>query len=135
MTTRSTCWPTAETRVAVLYLRNYAIYGGPPGKKQVKEREALIAAGKPLGAHAAKEIRTVGLLKLIRNLDAHAGQAVAAGRFESEGALRRYLLEPFPWLTMAVYRTDEKYGLTDVPKAAAQASGGAAATGEGVAAL
>ena len=116
--------------------RNYAIYGGPPSKKQVKEREALVAAGKPLGGHTAKEIRMVGLLKLIRNLDAHAGQAVAAGRFESEGALRRYLLEPFPWLTMAVYRTDEKYGLTDVPKAAAaQASGGAAATGEGVAEL
>ena len=110
--------------------RNYAIYGGPPGKKQAKEREALIAADKPLGGHAAKEIRTVGLLKLIRNLDAHAGQAVVAGRFESEGALRRYLLEPFPWLTIAVYRTDEKYGLTDVPKAAAaQASGGVAATG------
>jgi len=96
--------------------RNYAIYGGPPSKKQVQGRENLLASGKPLGGHAAKEIRTVGLLKFIRNLDAHAGQMVSAGRFESEGALRNYLLEPLPWLTIAVYRMDEKYGLTDVPK-------------------
>ena len=58
----------------------------------------------------------VGLLRFIRNIDAHAGQAVSAGRFESEDAVRHYLLDPFPWLTMAVYRIDEKHGLTDVPK-------------------
>ena len=76
-------------------------YGAPPSKKQVKEREGLIAGGKPLGAHESKEIRTVGLLKLIRNLAVHGPQMVNAGRFESEEALHRYLLEPFPWLLMA----------------------------------
>lgn len=94
---------------------NYAIYGGPPSKKQVKERDGLVAAGKPLGGHEAKDIRTVGLLKFIRNLDAHAGQQVNAGRFESEDAMRHYLVDPFPWLLMAVFTTDAECGLTDVP--------------------
>ena len=76
-------------------------YGAPPSKKQVKEREGLIAGGKPLGAHESKEIRTVGLLKLIRNLAVHGPQMVNAGRFESEEALHHYLLDPFPWLVMA----------------------------------
>ena len=69
----------------------------------------------------------VGLLRFIRNIDAHAGQAVSAGRFESEDAVRHYLLDPFPWLTMAVYRIDEKHGLTDVPKVSASASSSPAA--------
>ena len=76
-------------------------YGAPPSKKQVKEREGLIAGGKPLGAHASKEIRTVGLLKLIRNLAVHGPQMVNAGRFESEETLHHYLIDPFPWLVMA----------------------------------
>lgn len=107
-------WGKAQ-RPPVEEERNYAIFGGPPGKKQIKEREDLLTAGKPLGGHAAKEIRTVGLLKFIRNLSAHAGQTVSVGRFESEDALWHYMLDPFPWLMMAVYRTDEKHGLTDVP--------------------
>lgn len=86
----------------------------PPSKKQIKEREGLLAAGKPLGPHAAKEIRSVGLLKFIRNVDAHAGQMVKAGRFESEDHLRRYLLEPFPWLLMAVYQVDQRHDFTGV---------------------
>ena len=82
-------------------------YGAPPSKKQVKEREGLIAGGKPLGAHASKEIRTVGLLKLIRNLAVHGPQMDNAGRFESEDALHHYLIDPFPWLVMAcVLRSD-----------------------------
>ena len=84
----------------------------PPSKKQVKEREGLLAAGKPLGPHAAKEIRSVGLLKFIRNIDAHAGQMVKAGRFESEDHLRRYLLDPFPWLVIAVFQADQKHAFT-----------------------
>eukprot|EP01045_Picozoa_sp_COSAG04_P006008 COSAG04_NODE_288_length_17855_cov_32.496621_7_plen_648_part_00 len=92
---------------------NYAIYGtGAPSKKQQKEREGLVAAGKPLGTHEAKEIRSVGLLKFIRNCDAHGGQMVSAGRFESEDALQHYLLDPFPWLLMAVWETDKRHGLT-----------------------
>ena len=84
----------------------------PPSKKQVKEREGLLAAGKPLGPHVAKEIRSVGLLKFIRNIDAHAGQMVKAGRFESEDHLRRYLLDPFPWLVIAVFQADQKHAFT-----------------------
>ena len=84
----------------------------PPSKKQVKEREGLLAAGKPLGPHVAKEIRSVGLLKFIRNIDAHAGQIVKAGRFESEDHLRRYLLDPFPWLVIAVFQADQKHAFT-----------------------
>ena len=42
--------------------RNYFIYGTNPKKKQVEAREKLIAEGKPLGTHEAKEIRCVGLL-------------------------------------------------------------------------
>lgn len=60
-------------------------------------------------AHVAKEIRVVGLLKFIRNLDAHAGQMVAAGRFESVEAVHRYLLDPFPWLVIAVYTLDQQH--------------------------
>ena len=93
--------------------RNYFIYGtGAPSKKQIKEREGLLAAGKLTKAHAAKEIRSVGLLKFIRNCDAHGGQMVSAGRFESEDALRHYLLDPFPWLLMVVYRNDQQHSLT-----------------------
>lgn len=91
---------------------HYAIYGAPAKPKQVKEREGLLADGKPLGPHVAKEVRSVGLLKFIRNLDTHAGQMVNAGRFESEDALRHYLLDPFPWLLMAVYAADERHRLT-----------------------
>ena len=53
----------------------------------------MLAAGncKPLAPpHKAKAIRSVGLLKFIRNLDAQRGQMVNAGRFESEDALRHY---------------------------------------------
>ncbi len=91
---------------------HYAIYGAPAKSKQIKQRTDLLAAGKPLGPHTATETRSVGLLRFIRNLDAHAVQMVSAGRFESEDALQHYLLDPFPWLLMAVYRADMKHQLT-----------------------
>jgi len=93
--------------------RSYAIYGGPAKGKQVKQREGLIAAGKPLGSHTAKEIRTVGLLKFIHNTNAHAGQHVSAGRFESSEAVQHYLLDPFPWLLTEVYKADQKHGVSE----------------------
>jgi hypothetical protein len=93
--------------------RMYHVYGLPkPSKRQKQEREGLIAACKPLGTHEAKHIRMVGLLKMIRNFDAHGAQHIQAGRFESEAALHNYLIEPFPWLLMAVYCCDAKHQLT-----------------------
>jgi serine/threonine protein kinase len=93
--------------------RMYHVYGIPkPSKRQKQEREGLIAACKPLGTHEAKHIRMVGLLKVIRNFDAHGAQHIQAGRFESEAALHNYLIEPFPWLLMAVYCCDAKHQLT-----------------------
>ena len=59
-----------------------------------------------------QEIRTVGLLKFMRNIHAHRSQQIQAGRFESEEALCTYLLAPFPFLLMAVYEADERHRLT-----------------------
>ena len=92
--------------------RFYHLYGAPPSKKQAKEREALIADGKPLGAHVSKEIRTVGLLKFIRNLNVHAEQQVVTGRFESVEHLHQYLISPFPWLLIGVYVADAKHSFS-----------------------
>ena len=61
--------------------RMYHIYGlSQPSKRQQREREGLVAAGKPLGGHEAKQIRMVGLLKMTCNFDAHGTQHVKAGR-------------------------------------------------------
>jgi hypothetical protein len=85
------------------------VYGAPPSKKQAAARQAHLAAGKKLnGAYEAKQIRSVGLLRFLRNLNAHRVQQVEAGRFESEEALVEYLLQPFPWLLAAVYAIDER---------------------------
>eukprot|EP01043_Picozoa_sp_COSAG02_P012965 COSAG02_NODE_511_length_20858_cov_21.570837_7_plen_641_part_00 len=92
--------------------RMYHIFGAPPSKKQQQQRDKLVAAGKPLGPHEAKHARMVGLLKLIRNFDAHGAQHVQHGRFESEEAMYQYLIDPFPWLLMAVYCGDAKHQLT-----------------------
>ena len=92
--------------------RNYFIYGGPPRKKQVEARESLVAEGKPLGTHEAKEIRCVGLLKFVRNLYAHKTEAVDKGRFESEAAIVDYFLSSLPWLLMAVHTLDGKHKIT-----------------------
>jgi hypothetical protein len=75
-------------------ITQYIDHGAPPSKKQIKEREGAAclqrAIANPWPPHKAKAIRSVGLLKFIRNLDAQRGQMVNAGRFESEDALRHY---------------------------------------------
>ena len=88
---------------------NYFIFGHPPKKKQADARERLVAEGKPLGPHAAKEIRTVGLLKFVRNLNAHKAENVETGRFESEEAVADYILSSLPWLLMTVHTIDAKH--------------------------
>jgi hypothetical protein len=94
------------------------VYGAPPSKKQAAARQAHLAAGKKLnGAYEAKQIRSVGLLRFLRNLNAHRVQQVEAGRFESEEALVEYLLQPFPWLLAAVYAIDERQRIAEVVEA------------------
>jgi serine/threonine protein kinase len=90
----------------------YYVYGQPPSKKQAEQREAAQSAGKMTKAQAPKEIRSVGLLRFIRNMNAHRLQQVEANRFESEEAVIQYLLEPFPWLLAAVYAADERHRLS-----------------------
>jgi serine/threonine protein kinase len=90
--------------------RNYFIFGAPPKKKQVQARERLVVEGKPLGTHEAKQIRSVGLMKFIRNVYAHRFEAVEVGRFESEGEILGYLMDSFPWLLMIVHTLDGKHG-------------------------
>eukprot|EP01045_Picozoa_sp_COSAG04_P013961 COSAG04_NODE_1019_length_8734_cov_2.287319_2_plen_793_part_00 len=92
--------------------RFYHIYGAPPSKKQAAEREKQVAAGKVQGSHKAKEIRSVGLLKFIRNVYVHRAQMVDMGRFESEEAVLHYLLDPFPWLLTVVHTLDTKHGMS-----------------------
>jgi hypothetical protein len=53
---------------------------------------------------------------------------VSAGRFESEDALRHYLLDPFPWLLMVVYENDIKHRFTAQESPAPEAQAGAATT-------
>jgi serine/threonine protein kinase len=118
---------------------NYFTFGAPPSKKEGAERERQLKSGKLTKQFAAKvcllagavqclpssdsrcaqpmlsrmqEIRTVGLLKFMRNIHAHRSQQIQAGRFESEEALCTYLLAPFPFLLMAVYEADERHRLT-----------------------
>ena len=57
----------------------------------------------------AKEIRTVGLLKFVRNLNAHKAENVETGRFESEDAVVDYILSSLPWLLMTVHTLDAKH--------------------------
>ena len=52
------------------------------------------------------------MLKFIRNIFVHRAEQVEAGRFDSEDAVKHYLLDPFPWLLMAAYAADEKHKLT-----------------------
>ena len=91
---------------------SYHIYGAPPSKKQAAERQRQLDAGKLTKTFKAKEIRSVGLLKFIRNIFVHRAEQVEAGRFDSEDAVKHYLLDPFPWLLMAAYAADEKHKLT-----------------------
>ena len=91
---------------------HYYVYGAPPSKKQIAAREKQVAAGKLTGTHAAKEIRMVGLLKFIRNVSVHSDQMIQMGRFEGEDELQRYLIQPFPWLLIAVFNADAKHNFT-----------------------
>jgi hypothetical protein len=91
---------------------NYFIFGAPPSKKQAAERGRQVKAGKLAGDFKAKEIRSVGLLKFMRNIYAHRAQQVEAGRFPSEQDLCMWLLEPFPFLLMGVYEADERHRLS-----------------------
>ena len=91
---------------------SYFIFGAPPSKKQAAERERQVKAGKLAGDFKAKEIRSVGLLKFMRNIYAHRAQQVEAGRFPSEQDLCMWLLEPFPFLLMGVYEADERHRLS-----------------------
>lgn len=90
----------------------YHIYGAPPSKKQAAEREKQVAAGKVRGSQKKLQIRSVGLLKFMRNVYVHRAQMVENERFEDEDAVCHYLLDPFPWLFMAVRRLDEKHGMS-----------------------
>ena len=92
--------------------RNYFIFGAPPSKKQAAERERQIQSGKMTATFAAKHIRSVGLLKFMRNIYAHRAQQVEAGRFETELVLCTWLLDPFPFLLMGVYEADQIHALT-----------------------
>ena len=91
---------------------NYHIFGAPPSKKQAAERERQVRAGKLAGDFEAKEIRSVGLLKFMRNIYAHRAQQVEAGRFQSELDVCTWLLEPFPFLLMGVYQADKQHKMS-----------------------
>ena len=54
----------------------------------------------------------VGLLKFIRNVSVHSDQMIQMGRFEGEDELQRYLIQPFPWLLIAVFNADAKHNFT-----------------------
>eukprot|EP01043_Picozoa_sp_COSAG02_P009543 COSAG02_NODE_326_length_24603_cov_123.455681_2_plen_787_part_00 len=108
----------------------YHIYGAPPSKKQAAQREAQLAAGKLSGTHQAKEIRSVGLLKFIRNVSVHGEQMLQMNRFESKDALQHYLIDPFPWLLIAVFEADEKHRFSD--KWNDSSGSGANTDGEGI---
>jgi serine/threonine protein kinase len=82
-------------------------YGGNARKKEEEARWKRVTAGN---AQQAKSIRTVGLLKLIRNVGfAHRNQHVERGRFLSEEHVIEWCLQPFPWLTTTVYRLQQKH--------------------------
>ena len=55
----------------------------------------------------------MGLLKWIRNLQAHAKQLIALGNFGLGEALFNYILTPFPFpfLVQVVYTLDLKHGV------------------------
>ena len=52
-----------------------------------------------------------------------------AGRFDSEEDVLRYMLDPFPWLLMAVYQLDQEHKIAgSVAEASAKTSESAATT-------
>ena len=55
---------------------------------------------------------------------------VDMGRFESEDAVMHYLLDPFPWLLMAVHTLDAKHGMRTGGMQEASAEARASVQGE-----
>jgi hypothetical protein len=108
---------------------DFAVYGKKPGAKQKAARESQLDAGKTVQPMASR--RMVGLLKTIRNVAfAHRSQHVLVGRFHSEEDVLRYMLDPFPWLLMAVYQLDQEHKIAgSVAGALAKTSDSAATTG------
>ena len=52
-----------------------------------------------------------------------------AGRFDTEEDVLRYMLDPFPWLLMAVYQLDQEHKMTgSVAEASAKTSDSAVTT-------
>jgi hypothetical protein len=85
----------------------YSVYGKNPSANQKKAREGHLKSGKQM---PMANRRMVGLLKTIRNVAfAHRSQHVQFGRFDSEEDVMRYMIDPFPWLLMAVYELDHKH--------------------------
>jgi hypothetical protein len=83
----------------------YHAFGGNASTKGERDRKERLAKGT---APSPLAIRTVGLLKFIRNVAyAHRNQHVALGRFASEEQLICWLLDAFPWLVMACWKIDQ----------------------------
>jgi hypothetical protein len=88
----------------------YAVYGKNPSAKQKIAREGHLKSGKKNLPMANR--RMVGLLKTIRNIAfAHRSQHVQFGRFDTEEDVMRYMVDPFPWLLMAVFSLDQEHNI------------------------
>jgi hypothetical protein len=106
----------------------YAVYGKNPSANQKKAREGHLKSGKKM---PMANRRMVGLLKTIRNVAfAHRSQHVQFGRFDSEEDVMRYMIDPFPWLLMAVYELDHKHKIAGSVATTAASDKGAATGGE-----
>jgi hypothetical protein len=107
---------------------DFAVYGKKPGAKQKATRESQLESGKTVQPMANR--RTVGLLKTIRNIAfAHRSQHVQVGRFHTEEDVMRYMLNPFPWLLMAVYQLDQEHKIAgSVAEASVKTSESAVST-------
>ena len=56
------------------------------------------------------ESKLISPRPFLRNVGyAHRNQHVAIGRFTSEEQLMTWLLEPFPWLVLGVYRLEQAH--------------------------
>jgi hypothetical protein len=108
----------------------YAVYGKNPSAKQKVARVGHLKSGKKM---SMANRRMVGLLKMIRNVAfAHRSQHVQAGRFDSEEDVLRYMLDPFPWLLMAVYELDQEHKIAgSVSEQASARTSDSAATMDG----
>jgi hypothetical protein len=109
----------------------YSVYGKNPSAKQKTAREGHIKSGKKNMPMANR--RMVGLLKTIRNVAfAHRSQHVQFGRFDSEEDVMRYMVDPFPWLLMAVYELDHKHKIAGSVATTASDKGATTSGGEAI---